>query len=193
MVWLKVTSFSVVTIWWRITVKHVNAHWLIRSFSTQHSEPESSLLVPLDKHVQLFSVGGWKNKQTAKLAVRHKYCGDINNNSVSHDHNQVTNVKVELTFAVQHGFRLEVELRWVQFWGAGADGMWREGESLGRRLSRTGSFSTDGAGGNVLLLGNGNSWGELNEQMDKHYPSIHQRSSTSVNNTLKYYPKPWHF
>lgn len=133
-----------------------------------------------------------EKKQTAKLAVRHKYCG-VNNNSVSHDHNQITNVKVELTFAVQHGFRLEVELRWVQFRGAGADGMWREGESLGRRLSRTGSFSTDGAGGNVLLLGNGNSWGELNEQMDKHYPSIHWRSSTSVNNTLKYYPKPWHF
>ncbi len=75
---------------------------------------------------------------------------------------------LELTFAVQHGFRLEVELRWVQFWGVGADGMRREGEGLGPRFSRTGSFSTDGTGGNVLLLCTGNSWSDLNEQTDTH-------------------------
>lgn len=80
---------------------------------------------------------------------------------------------LELTFAVQHGFRLEVELRRVQFWGVGADGMRREGEGLGPRFSRTRSFSTDGTGGNVLLLGTGNSWSDLNEQTDTHNNNKH--------------------
>ncbi len=50
--------------------KHVNTHWLIWSFSTQHSEPKSSVLVPPDKHVQFFSVGGWKPPPPSKISCQ---------------------------------------------------------------------------------------------------------------------------